>query len=137
MHSIRLRGPWECCLPGSAESRTVTMPARWDELTALALNAGPLPCSVSLLRRFGLPTGIEPGDQLWIVIECDELEFQVSLNGQPLVSDASALPRLSYRVPALAPRNELKIRLEIPKLEAIAAPDACPVRDVCLEIVAG
>lgn len=137
MHSIRLRGPWECYLPGSAEARPVTMPARWKVLAALALDAGPLPCPVLLLRRFGLPTGIEPRDRLRIVIECDELDFQVSLNGKPLVSDASAPPRLAYGVPVLAPRNELAIRLEIPKPEAIAAPDACPVRDVCLEIDAG
>src|SRR5688500_3107491 len=100
MHAIRLRGPWECYLPGSVDPRSVTMPARWDELPALALGAGPLPCSVLLVRRFGLPTGIGPQDQLRIVIECDELEFQVSLNGQPLVGDASAPPRIAYRVPA-------------------------------------
>ena len=134
MHSIRLRGPWECYLPGSPEPRPVTMPAAWEELAALASSTGPLPSSISLVRRFGQPTGIGPEEQLRIIVQSVEPSLQVFLNSQLLENQASGKAH-SYDVTSLlAPRNELEIRLEIPKLDAIPAPEALPVGDVRLEI---
>ena len=111
----------------------MTMPATWEELSALASSAAPLPCSVSLVRRYGLPTGIGPDDRLRISVESEELSLQVFLNGQLLENQVPGQALHSYDVTGfLAPRNELEVRLEIPKL--VTSAEACPIRDVRLEI---
>ena len=133
MHSIRLRGPWEFYLPGSAEPRRMEMPATWQTLLAFAGDSS-LPSPARLLRRFGLPTGIEPTDRLHLVIESASVACQVELNGQPLGSITPEQHSNSFDVTALlCPRNELLILLQIPPGDSMAK-SACPLLDVRLEI---
>lgn len=132
MHSIRLRGPWELSLPGKGEPRRVEMPATWQTLLAAA---GDSPSPARLLRRFGKPTGIEPTDQLHLVIDSSAAACQIELNGQLLGSiDPSEQSRSFEVTTLLTSRNELAILLELPQPEPEASPDSTPLGDVRLEI---
>lgn len=114
MHVIQLRGPWE---------REVA-PGRWERFdwerdAATVLSAAE---PVTVLRRFGKPTGIEPGDTVRLVIAGFDA-LQVWLNDAPLPIDDTANCDLTA---LLAPRNVLR-------LTARRASDAPQVR---LEIIA-
>jgi hypothetical protein len=134
MHIIRLRGPWDIYLPGSEQPRRMEMPATWQVLLALAADI-PRPSSARLLRRFGLPTGIVPGDRLHFVLE-SSAPCQIEINGQPLGNIAPSQRSSSFDVTALLnARNELVIVLEIPPRDFLPPASSCPVSDVRLEIV--
>jgi len=107
------------------------MPAAGQVLADLIPASAPLPCPVRLLRRFGLPTGIEPSDRLEIVIEGAGVLLDVTLNGQPLGKVSTSGPGRFDVTRLLAPRNELALAL-LPPLSPSSS-----VGDVRLEISAG
>ena len=132
MHSIRLRGPWELALPGSAEVQRIELPAPWK--IPGKLSTAPSPARLS--RRFGMPSGIAAGDRLCLVIESTGATCQVELNGQLLGTMKPAEMSASFAVTELLlPRNELVILLEIPRPQAALAEVSGPFRDVRLEII--
>ena len=134
MHSIRLRGPWECFLKGETEPRRIEMPATWQALAELAGIASPL----RLLRRFGLPTGITPQDRLELVIESAGVSLEVALNRQPLGKIPPSSQPSRFDVTALlAPRNELSLAFSLPPDEEASSPLPCPIGEVRLEIISG
>lgn len=136
MHSIRLRGPWECFLPGETEPRRIEMPATWQALADLAGSDLSHPGPIRLLRRFGMPTGIDPGDRLEIVIDSAGVPLEASLNGQLLGSlSPSQQPRRLNVMGLLASRNELAISFS--PTDAGASPLSFPIGEVRLEITSG
>ena len=129
MHSIRLRGPWECFLPGEAEPRRIEMPATGQRLADLIPAGTPLPCPVRLLRHFGLPTGIEPSDRLEIVVESAGVPLDVTLNGQPLgqLSPTNQPSRLDVT-------SQLSLRNELSLAFPLSPSTPLPIGEVRLEI---
>ena len=57
-------------------------------------------------RRFGMPAGIEPGDQVFLVIEA-AVSCGAALAGAPLPSVVAGLPWRQDVTERLGPRNEL------------------------------
>lgn len=65
---------------------------------------------VRLVRRFGRPSGIGPGDRLLLVIASATVAADVSLNGDPLPPITAGVDRWEQDVtPLLRERNELAI----------------------------
>jgi hypothetical protein len=58
------------------------------------------------LRRFGRPTGIEPGDRVWLVIE-SAVDGEATLGGEPLPPVAAGTIRRHDVTAMLGQRNEL------------------------------
>lgn len=57
-------------------------------------------------RRFGMPSGIEPGDRVWLVIEA-AAGCAVELGGEPLPTAVAGGPARHDVTGRLGPRNEL------------------------------
>jgi hypothetical protein len=133
MHNIRLRGPWEY-LPlahtlllsdGSASQQTddlpeggrMRIPADWN--AALGAFRG----RVRFTRFFNLPTGLEKGDTVWLVVEPPDAWGEVRLNDGALGSVAAGEPAARYDVTdRLLERNELIIEVECPQVTPESAP---------------
>ena len=85
MHFIRLRGPWRLeVLEQLAGASTVRegkqqMPADWSALLGDDFRG-----TVRYRRVFHEPTGLEPGQQVWLSIEGLATSATISLNGTPL-----------------------------------------------------
>ncbi|WP_442485225.1 glycosyl hydrolase 2 galactose-binding domain-containing protein [Aeoliella sp. SH292] len=85
MHFIRLRGPWRLeVLEQLAGAPTVRegkqqMPADWSGLLGDDFRG-----TVRYRRVFHEPTGLEPGQQVWLSIEGLATSATISLNGTPL-----------------------------------------------------
>ena len=94
-HVIRLRGPWEC------SSSTGKATLAWPQLPEGAAGG-----EITLLRRFGCPTGISPADRVELVFADLPPLSAVTLNDVPLPPDEVRFPLSS-----LLPRNELKLTL--------------------------
>lgn len=82
MHSIRLRGPWRFevleRLAGDESRRDEgkqKMPADWTETLGADFRG-----TVRYTRTFHQPTGLEPGQQVWLVIEGVTSSGAVTLN---------------------------------------------------------
>lgn len=114
-HRIRLRGPWECQALSRAGGGAVpgpmrmTLPCRWDE--------GGLPDFAGLVRftrRFGLPTNLDPTEQVWLVFEGVDASARVTLNANLLGVHAGAEPFEFEITRLLQPRNELQVEVESP-----------------------
>ncbi len=90
-HVIRLRGPWEYRLIGTADelARLATaglasdgrlrLPGERDKLRAAGWS-GP----VQYRRNFHPPTDVEPPYEVWLVVEACSAAARVSLNGVEL-----------------------------------------------------
>src|SRR5262245_43863513 len=117
-HIIRLRGPWETELVTDSSDGSSEPNRR-----------------VRFLRRFGLPTGLQPGDQVDVVIESCERVGQVWLNDNLLGElNATGISRFAIRE-RLQPRNVLQIEMDLGSSPLITKPafdDS--VREVRLEI---
>ncbi len=77
MHTIRLRGPWECLIDGKTP-RSVRLPD--DNLRDLAAEARE---SCVLQRHFNRPTGLE-NEEVYLSIQFAPVTAAVSLNGLTL-----------------------------------------------------
>lgn len=118
MHSIRLRGPWryevlerhsgEASLPRSGKQK---MPADWSGVLGSDFRG-----TVRYCRTFHQPTGLEEGQQVWLVIDGATSTAKVSLNDNPLAACGLAGNRYEIRH-LLLPTSELIIDVTHP-LEA-------------------
>ncbi len=107
-HRIRLRRPWQCRLQGDR--------VLWS-------------------RRFGRPTGLEPGDTVWIVVEQCPAAGALLLNGRPIGQLSSGTAESRFEVTALVePRNEMVLDLAAVFPDSSAAPDS-PPGVVSLEVI--
>jgi hypothetical protein len=80
MHVIRLHGPWTAEITGSGppETRRVHLPREWSDLAELTRAS-----SVSLLRRFHRPTGLDATTMVILAIPRAWPLAAVTINGQP------------------------------------------------------
>ena len=133
-HSIRLHGPWEPTAfiaqePGLiadlsqsvASTSTNTLATRGSDCRACKLqipqgwpewwtNTGF--AAVRLERRFGLPTGLDPDQEVWLVIEASQLAIAVGLNQVELGDLTIAQNRFECSVRTLLqPRNRLSLKI--------------------------
>lgn len=90
------------------------------------------PGSIQLVRRFGLPTGIEPGDTLKLVIDAQHFVQVAALNGQTL-GDVAAQGTGFDVTKQLAARNELALSVQLPA-DATAESLRATIAEVRLEI---
>jgi len=117
-HIIRLRGPWEYKLLDAA-----AMEEALGEFAAAPTGRADLSTDwtatfrqgvgrLRLIRRFGRPSGLPPGEVVWLAIERLGNRLDVFLNGR---SHGCLDPPIRLDVTgALFERNELRIELELP-----------------------
>jgi len=91
-HNIRLHGPWQCVFPQNSDKppHSVKLPADLRNTIPQPPPAG----SVQLQRKFNLPTGLSPAQQVTLVFEQAEGVAAVLLNNKPLdlqLADAGLL----------------------------------------------
>lgn len=114
-HLIRLHGPWEVAPVAryaqqaneswalSGESLpapgTVKLPGDWS--AALGVDFRGI---ARFTRRFHKPTGLHPGDQVWLTVDVSAHDVRLTLNGERL---APSTPASS----AARPRFEITERL--------------------------
>ncbi len=104
MHIIRLRGPWERQVAGSASVTRGSVPDS-EGSTADAQ-------SILYLRRFNKPTGLEPQERVYLQVDHWQGErCWVELNGRSLAS--SSAPPLQVDITAqLSAHNLLSLRID-------------------------
>jgi hypothetical protein len=86
MHSIRLRGPWEIELLEQGASKAspspggrVKLPCEWGAVLGAGFQG-----TVVLKRTFHTPTGLDLGEQVWLVIDAVCGRAGVVLNDRPV-----------------------------------------------------
>jgi hypothetical protein len=152
-HPIRLRGPWQC----HALSQWQPQPGGWSEVTTelprpgrikppadWGDTLGPTFCGrVRYARHFNKPTGLQPQERVFLVVEGVDAHGRAALNGQSLGEiDGYALPASFDVTELLTSRNELVIDVDLPPPVDPAAPprpgrEDKPgglIRDVRLEV---
>ena len=108
-HSIRLRGPWDFSIAGTQIAGRIEFPCDWSEIPS------PAAVAVRFRRYFHLPTGLEPGNQVLIVLRCQAPHLTAQLNGAELALERQSDEAYQADVTRqLAARNELTINLEPP-----------------------
>lgn len=140
-HTIRLRGPWQlqplaCTVllangtterePGLLPSAcTVQVPADWSAALGADFRGQAL-----YSRRFGCPTGLQPDDQVSLLVEKIDALAQVTINSKSLgairITDGACQWPIKH---LLQPRNLLEITVEHPRLTATSAPLPRPGRE--------
>ena len=109
IHSIRLHGPWDAKVLDDfgdqekvGQQRRLKIPSDWGDW--LGVNF----CGrVEYRRNFNRPTGLEPGQAVWLVVERVNFHGDVFLNDRPLGS-------LTYCESTLQPlRVEIREHLEL------------------------
>lgn len=87
-HVIRLREPWERQVATDAEKAT---PENQPHP-----KSGECGVTIRFSRRFGLPTGLQTGDRIELVLETISVSGRVSLNDVPLgeISAGESLTKL-------------------------------------------
>lgn len=108
-HRIRLRGPWDSHTDTGRTS--IVMPN-------VVPHGAP---SVSLYRRFGKPTNLDPMERVWLVCEAIQGTVTLTLNEQVLgtYAEQAALDITSY----LQERNTLQATFA-PTTAAVGFPGA-------------
>jgi hypothetical protein len=109
-YRIRLRGPWEVTLidpAGAAEPfRYAYIPAAWTELF------GDRPGTAVFRRHFNRSPGVEPDDQVWIVLPAAPGQVEFQINGHPLEPGESSRESLAFDVtPHIQEFNVLEVRI--------------------------
>jgi hypothetical protein len=151
-HTIRLRGPWQFTVLSCTTGRfantlnaelsqgRVVLPADWGDTLGADF------CGrVRYTRHFNRPSGLDPHERVWCVIEGIDPAGNVALNDQPLGSVRGyALPESFDITPLLQERNQLTLDVEMPPLSQTQTPrpgrghlPGGPVGEVRLEIRAG
>jgi hypothetical protein len=129
LHTIRLRGPWQleavarfvARRDGSFEaagddlptSTRATMPADWSQ----SFGPGFLG-RVRYVRSFQTPTGLEPGDKVWLVVEPPRSQGIVRLSDRQLGTVQRDRPAGRFDITSLlTDRNLLEVVVEHPALD--------------------
>ncbi len=141
LHAIRLRGPWDyeplafVVVGADGERREsserlppagrVQLPADWGQTLGADFRG-----RVRYTRRFGLPTNLEPQEQVWLVMDGVDSFGAVALNDVPLGNVAGYGRPVEFHIgPLLQARNLLTIEVELPDYEAGAAAPPRPGRE--------
>ena len=86
-------------------------------------------------RRFGKPSNIEEGEQVFLVIESPQIDAVVLLNGQRLRRIQPAEPAVRFAITRLLqPRNELVLAAASTQSATPEESSALPFGEVRLEI---
>lgn len=134
-HVIRLHGPWEYTAlartrwltDGTSEVEStgplpapgrVRLPADWGPILGASFRG-----RVRYVRRFGCPTGLEPADQVTLVVSGVDAFGAVVLNSEPLgeVPPGTSSSRWDI-TPLLQQRNRLVVEIELPRIDERSAP---------------
>ncbi len=132
-HSIRLHGPWESSAINPAPGLLI------DDMPASVVNSDPHTSgdstprpdkvqipeqwptwwastsfeAVRLERRFGLPTGLEPEQKIWLVVEAKYLAISFNLNQVGLGDLAVTETHFEFSIrPHLLSRNCLRLDIQ-------------------------
>lgn len=125
IHTIRLRGPWECRPLAWARRRAdgapvpidaplpaaglLVMPADWSPVAGADFRG-----RVRFTRRFGCPTGLTAEDHVSLVVEAVDFAAEVTLNevllGAMRWGDGPWRGDITARLQAV---NELRIEVEL------------------------
>jgi hypothetical protein len=79
------------------------------------------------IRRFGRPSGIEPGDRIWLVMDVPP-PAEAVLNAAPLPASAEGPPWRADVTALLGERNELLLPLD---LDAVGLAARCSLPAAC------
>jgi len=147
-HTIRLRGPWEFEVAESASASTsprsgkAKLPCDWSETLGREFRG-----LVRYRRRFNRPSGLDPHERVWLIVEGVDAFGSATLNGRALGEVRGyALPASFDVTDLLAQGNELLLDVELPpELSGEPAPlrpgredlAGGPIGEVRLEIRAG
>ena len=140
-HIIRLGGPWEyeplsrvwigAChvrresVESLPPAGRVQLPADWGATLGADFRG-----RVRYTRRFGLPTNLEPAEQVWLVVEGVDYFGTLALNGQSLGKLAGYRRPAEFQVTELLlPRNSLTLEVELPQYDSTAASPVRPGRE--------
>jgi beta-galactosidase/beta-glucuronidase len=140
-HVIRLRGPWEyeplarvsIAADGSRSESTaelppagrVHLPADWGTTLGMTFRG-----RVRYTRRFGLPTNLEPHEQVWLEIDGVDYFGTVSLNGRSLGDVVGYRSAREFDIRnVLTERNLLTLEVELPAYGPGAAAPGRPNRE--------
>jgi hypothetical protein len=111
MHTIRLRDPWQIsALPstGDGSSRETNVPGDWSDTLGTDYRG-----QARYVRRFGLPTNLDPDERVFLVVGEVVEQATIMLNGSQLGRQLHAEGERRYEMtPLLQPRNELVIFVE-------------------------
>jgi hypothetical protein len=106
-------GSFEAAADDLPTTTRATMPADWSE----TFGAGFLG-RVRYVRSFQTPTGLEPGDKVWLVVEPPRSFGVVCLSDHPLGTVQSDRPAGRFDITSLlAERNLLEVFVEHPALD--------------------
>jgi len=116
-HSIRLHGPWqatvlECYQSTAVESNATKLafPCHWDDWLGAEFRG-----RVQLVRKFNLPTNLEPDQAVWLIVDSVQQNGSFKLNGHTIGSWNSGDPPFRSNVRhRLLPANELVVIAELP-----------------------
>ena len=121
MHIIRLRGPWQleplaryvARADGSYDRTTADLPAAFQATMPADWSATLGPDFVGVVRyarNFQRPTGLEPGDKVWLVVEPPRSTATVRLADQDLGTVSHGEPAARFDITQLmADHNDLEI----------------------------
>lgn len=101
-HSIRLNGPWQAQFAPDADPTRLHLPRDWSLVPPETHDGG-----LKLTRAFHAPTGIAPGDEVFLVLDALPISGKISLNGQ-LLGDFPGSERFPI-TQHLTLRNEIEI----------------------------
>jgi hypothetical protein len=130
VHKIRLRGPWQVeplaryvdrgdgtwdiveeQLPAASKAK---MPVDWADTLGAAFHG-----KVRYVRPFQQPTGLEEGEEVWLVVEPPCSHGEIQLNCTRLGEVHHGRPAARFDVTALlAERNRLEITVAHPQLDS-------------------
>ncbi|HEV7223095.1 MAG TPA: hypothetical protein VGN42_10375 [Pirellulales bacterium] len=116
-HVIRLRGPWEfdvlegAAAPAMPCSGKAKLPCDWSEALGREFRG-----QVRYRRRFNRPSGLDPHERVWLILEGVDAFGAATLNGRALGEVRGyALPASFDVTDSLAQANELLLDVELPR----------------------
>ena len=112
MHIIRLRGPWQWevvdqtapAQSAATRSGRQRQPAEWGEILGPDFRG-----TLRYRRVFHQPTGLEAGQQVWLVVTAVRSHAKVELDGEPLGEVHGDEPVEFAIAPLLRPTCKLEI----------------------------
>ena len=146
-HVIRLRGPWEfevlereaaSCAESLAKlAGKATLPCDWSDALGDDFRG-----QVRYRRRFNRPSGLDPHERVWLVVEGVDAFGSATLNGRALGDIRGyALPASFDVTDLLGAGNELNLDVKLPQVlpsgvlrPGVAERPGGPIGEVRLEI---